>query len=117
MFDPRRNALYAARFLRRLHSDFGDWSAAIGAYHSRTAARATRYRARVGEIRAKLTSADTTRRVAALPAWPLARLGEPARRPGARAPVGDHTGVEGSIRLQMRARPPVDMSPRPSLWE
>ena len=35
-FDPARNVDYAARFLRRLYQEFGDWTAAAGAYHSRT---------------------------------------------------------------------------------
>lgn len=46
MFDPGRNAAYAAAFLRRLHDETGDWSQAAGAYHSRTAVYATRYRAK-----------------------------------------------------------------------
>ncbi|HEY2538714.1 MAG TPA: lytic transglycosylase domain-containing protein [Stellaceae bacterium] len=35
-FDPLANALYAARFLRLLFSQTGDWPAAIAAYHSQT---------------------------------------------------------------------------------
>ncbi|WP_432254431.1 lytic transglycosylase domain-containing protein [Limimaricola sp. AA108-03] len=35
-FDPARNVEYAARFLRGLYEEFGDWTAAAGAYHSRT---------------------------------------------------------------------------------
>ncbi|MCP1169839.1 lytic transglycosylase domain-containing protein, partial [Limimaricola sp. ASW11-118] len=35
-FDPAVNVEYAARFLRRLYEEFGDWTAAAGAYHSRT---------------------------------------------------------------------------------
>ena len=46
MFDPRMNADYAARFLSDLHAEFGDWSSAAGAYHSRTPSLARRYRAR-----------------------------------------------------------------------
>ncbi len=46
MFDPQANALYAARFLRRLEREFGDWEAAAGAYHSRTPELAERYVAR-----------------------------------------------------------------------
>jgi soluble lytic murein transglycosylase-like protein len=36
MFDPDANAAYAARFLSELYAEFGDWSRAAGAYHSRT---------------------------------------------------------------------------------
>src|SRR5215472_4347751 len=32
-FDPLANALYAARFLRLLFSQTGDWPAAVAAYH------------------------------------------------------------------------------------
>ncbi|WP_341212440.1 lytic transglycosylase domain-containing protein [uncultured Limimaricola sp.] len=35
-FDPAQNVDYAARFLRGLFDEFGDWTAAAGAYHSRT---------------------------------------------------------------------------------
>lgn len=54
MFDPMENALYAARFLSRLHSETGDWSLAAGAYHSRTPEHARTYRARFERIRAGL---------------------------------------------------------------
>ena len=52
MFDPTANALYAADFLTRLHAESGDWSAAAGAYHSRTQVHAERYRARFDSLRA-----------------------------------------------------------------
>jgi len=45
MLDPVRNAVYAARFLERLFAETGNWSEAAGAYHSRTARHAKRYRA------------------------------------------------------------------------
>ncbi|WP_374434158.1 lytic transglycosylase domain-containing protein [Tabrizicola sp.] len=35
-FDPERNADYAARFLRGLHDETGDWLEAAGRYHSAT---------------------------------------------------------------------------------
>lgn len=35
-FDPPTNALYGARFLRRLKTRLGDWNSAIGGYHSQT---------------------------------------------------------------------------------
>lgn len=57
MFSPRENARYAARFLRQLHDELGDWSRAAGAYHSRTPKYAERYRARFDRIRAKLNDA------------------------------------------------------------
>lgn len=55
MFDPDRNALYAARFLARLHAETGEWVAAAGAYHSRTPKYASRYSARFRRILARVT--------------------------------------------------------------
>ncbi|MBD3665515.1 transglycosylase SLT domain-containing protein [Sulfitobacter sp. TSTF-M16] len=43
MFDPVKNAVYAAGFLKRLHAELGDWNKAAGAYHSRTHKYAARY--------------------------------------------------------------------------
>lgn len=69
MFDPLANARYAARFLTELHNEFGDWSRAAGAYHSRTPALARKYSARFDRIRARLprmvAAVEIDRRVAA----------------------------------------------------
>ncbi len=54
MFDPLTNARYAARFLSELYGEFGDWSKAAGAYHSRTPKFARKYMARFDRIRADL---------------------------------------------------------------
>lgn len=54
MFDPGANALYAARFLKSLYDEFGDWSRAAGAYHSRIPARARQYRSRFDKLHAAL---------------------------------------------------------------
>lgn len=54
MFEPLANARYAARFLSELHAEFGDWSRAAGAYHSRSSALARKYSARFDRIRARL---------------------------------------------------------------
>jgi hypothetical protein len=54
MADPETGAVYAARFLRELYGEFGTWSAAAGAYHSRTPEFAERYRARFDRILAGL---------------------------------------------------------------
>lgn len=46
MFDPLANATYAAKFLSQLYQELGSWEAAAGAYHSRTAEHAQRYKAK-----------------------------------------------------------------------
>ncbi|MEM9140264.1 MAG: hypothetical protein AAGB15_10595, partial [Pseudomonadota bacterium] len=44
MFEPGPSGAYAARFLKGLHAETGDWIKAAGFYHSRTARHAKRYR-------------------------------------------------------------------------
>ena len=46
-FDPRANAMYAARFLNGLHASGDDWMKAIAAYHSQTPVLGASYRQRV----------------------------------------------------------------------
>ncbi len=58
MFDPRINALYAARFLTELYAETGTWTRAAGAYHSRTPSFAERYAARFDTFRARLLAED-----------------------------------------------------------
>jgi hypothetical protein len=50
MFDPIRNADYAASFLTELHSETGEWSDAVSAYHSRTESRAETYLERIKSV-------------------------------------------------------------------
>lgn len=57
MFDQQQGGLYAARFLRDLYGELGSWSAAAGAYHSRTPEFAEIYRARFDQILAGLGDA------------------------------------------------------------
>lgn len=61
MFDPEENALYAARFLAGLYSEKGDWSAAAGAYHSRTEEFAARYRTTFDRYYAQAVAAGADR--------------------------------------------------------
>lgn len=58
MFDPVANAIYAAKFLKTLHAEKGDWTAAAGAYHSRTPEFADKYAARFDRFRAGLRQQD-----------------------------------------------------------
>ena len=78
MAEPDANALYAARFLSRLHAELGDWASAAGAYHSRTPQNARRYRARFVRLRA------------GLPGGPEPAVApRPRREPRRDAPAGD----------------------------
>ncbi len=49
MFDPTINAIYAARYLYDLFEQYGDWKAAVGAYHSNDPVRAESYVQKVEE--------------------------------------------------------------------
>jgi len=60
MLDPWANADYAARYLKTLHVEFGDWKAAAGAYHSRTPSLAEMYRNRIIRAHARLTAGVRT---------------------------------------------------------
>jgi hypothetical protein len=65
MLEPPLAADYAARFLRQLFDETGDWMRAAGLYHSRTPALARRYRGLVGKALASLDRAPDTRVAAA----------------------------------------------------
>lgn len=88
MFDPTANAAYAARFLKELYAETGDWSLAAGAYHSRSPDLAVVYRARFDGYRTAFLADDHTpgpkrlpdQAVAAIPSvrrvdYPLLRAG------------------------------------------
>lgn len=55
--DPVANAAYAARFLRELHAETGDWDVAAAWYHSRTPERADYYSGKVQMALAELEGA------------------------------------------------------------
>lgn len=50
MFDPAKNALYAAQFLQTLFDELGTWDGAVGAYHSRKSEAAERYVKKVAKV-------------------------------------------------------------------
>jgi hypothetical protein len=50
MFDPEKNADYAARFLVSLYQETGTWADAVAAYHSRTPDLAQSYLNRVKAV-------------------------------------------------------------------
>ncbi len=61
MFDPDMNALYAARFLSELYREFGDWTGAAGAYHSRTPEYADRYKVKFQNTRIRVADLEPVR--------------------------------------------------------
>ena len=97
MFDPLANARYAASFLGDLYREFGDWSRAAGAYHSRTPKYARKYAARFDRIRARLPAAEPIVTAAATPPraiTPVAAVVRVNRFPLLQAGV---TSVRGSL--------------------
>lgn len=54
MFLPNANADYAARFLKELHAETGNWLLAAGRYHSQTERHAKLYRAKVAKVLKRL---------------------------------------------------------------
>ena len=89
MFDPRRNAEYAAGFLADLYQSEGGWPEAVAAYHSRSPDLAAAYLGRVETMLAGLTDmADAGQDYAAVPPietrqrvnqFPLLQAGEQGR--------------------------------------
>lgn len=79
MFDPDTGATYAARFLKSLYGERGDWSLAAGAYHSQTPERAGVYRARFDRILAGLAGRPLPVVAAAEAAAPEAAPAGPKR--------------------------------------
>ena len=86
MFDPVQNARYAARFLRELHTELGDWTRAAGAYHSRTHKFAEKYLRRYAEVKAALS--DPTVPPERTNGFPLIVAGQNMRSPGSLLPSG-----------------------------
>lgn len=108
-FEPRYNVGYAAKFLRSNYDDIGNWSGAIGAYHSRTPMYGNKYKARVqkaldaisGKVRTAYASVDSVARRDS-PSYRIIRIGEdeaPAERKSVRT-VRPQTA--NSMQLAMR---------------
>lgn len=72
MFNPQANADYAAKFLRQLYDEFGDWKMAVGAYHSRSDELATGYLDRVAAL---ATNEPMPLHIAPANLFPLLRAG------------------------------------------
>ena len=100
MFDPVINARYAAVFLNRLFDEFGDWSKAAGAYHSRTEEFASRYIERYDRIYFALTSngaerTDPPEARARSNGFPLLQVGANSSALGSLVPL--NTTSRGSL--------------------
>lgn len=74
MLEPLTNARYAARFLRSLYDQSGDWQIATGRYHSGTPEHASRYLARFNQALTQPIPARNRR--ATGPGTPLLRGGQ-----------------------------------------
>ncbi|MFK7942047.1 MAG: lytic transglycosylase domain-containing protein [Paracoccaceae bacterium] len=111
MFEPKPSGDYAARFLKTLFAETGDWIKAAGYYHSRTAKHSKRYRGLVaravkgmgGKVPQKVTVSSSA------PLGPMVMQ------------VGDPTVsalVEGRVRIPRGTQPAssggvgLDMLPR-----
>lgn len=100
MFDPQKNARYAAQFLAQLYAEKGNWIRAVGAYHSRTQEHATRYKKKFSEVHANLVSGDMSESHA-VPAnenqFPLLQHSNSRPSLGSLVPLGDATSRRALI--------------------
>ena len=96
-FDPLANALYAARFLRKLFRATGDWSAAVAAYHSQTRAVGAAY----------------ARKVLAARGWPRAPPAAGAAGRGFVMPAWIAAAVAGRSVSPATFRPSTGAAPAP----
>lgn len=116
MFEPGPSGDYAAKFLKSLHGETGDWIKAAGLYHSRTPKHANRYRALVAKsvqrMGGKVPEAVAGTEVASSTSpsgrvlrkssdgsfWPLRRIGTGLR------PVGGSGARSGGLGLNVLRR-------------
>ncbi|MCZ4352892.1 transglycosylase SLT domain-containing protein [Roseovarius aestuarii] len=103
MFDPFLNARYAAKFLKNLYKETGDWTAAAGAYHSRTPKYASRYTTLFVRMRDDLKKGEHA------PSDSVPRLATTAASRLIAYPLLRNTGAGGKngslVQLQNTARP------------
>ena len=112
MLSPDRNARYAARFLAALYDEFGDWTRAAAAYHSRTPEHGRAYLVRLVAALESARDADYTtpgrtgrERGAAFPLVPE----RPAAAPEATATRSGRMSAPGSLVMPgIQGRPLFD---------
>ncbi len=111
MFEPGPSGDYAARFVKSLHAETGDWIKAAGLYHSRTTKHAVRYRNLVARavkhMGGKVPQAQAVAE-AAPPRQRVFRVGDGASRwpaqDGVRVPRGTQRSAGGvGLRILRRA--------------
>jgi len=97
LFEPVANATYAAQFLADLHAEFGAWSKAAGAFHSRTPKYAALYRKKFDTILSTLSEPDAPMEIAAprVNTFPLLITGARPVSLGSLVPIAE----SGSSRL------------------
>ncbi len=114
MFEPAPSGDYAARFLKSLHAETGDWIKASGLYHSRTQKHAKRYRNLVARAVKRMGGkVPQTAEVAEAPGpgsrGRVLRVADSANRwplqGGVRTPTGTRSRAgEVQLRILRRAR-------------
>lgn len=96
MSDPQKNALYAARFLKKLYLEFGNWTEAAGAYHSRSKRFADLYITKFSSVLSNLrdvrpTKPPTNSIITRVNNYPLLRGTGSHSSPGSLFPKPNHT--------------------------
>ncbi|MBI0537298.1 hypothetical protein D9599_17160 [Roseomonas sp. KE2513] len=99
-FDPLADARYAARFLKSLQGNAGDWMVAAGHYHSQTPGRADAYRAQVA-----LRWPEEQQQAGGAPAWQPGWSNQP--RPATVPATLPGTTMAGLAGMSIRAAPPA----------
>lgn len=96
MFDPNTNARYAAKFLSQLFDEKGDWTNAVGAFHSRTKVFSDRYKEKYSAVHEELLGnlPSRSRRHSQATRWnqfPLLKPSSVKPRRGSLVPLSDQT--------------------------
>ncbi|MEO0993026.1 MAG: lytic transglycosylase domain-containing protein [Pseudomonadota bacterium] len=100
MLDPDIGADYAARFLKDLEAEAGDWLVAAGWYHSRTPVHSNRYRALVARAMERIGPVEPGTRYATAPEAPES----PVRRVARNTPAIPLPVTSGGVRLSLFRR-------------
>lgn len=102
MLEPVTNAKYAAGFLSQLFAETGDWTSAVGAFHSRTHEHADRYKKKYAKIYAQLreqnsASSPRSSRPDRLNQFPLLKPSNTKPAKGSLVPITDNANARGLL--------------------